>query len=140
MWLFLQGSDQFGRFYRWDGDLILMTDIPLACSIDSQETHSRARELLPGLVARARERADLPTGLRWTFASTDGLLAEIGKVIETERKCCPFMRFMVVVEPDGGQVSLEVTGPTGIREFLERLLDVPTNRTDVVPLTDPKRQ
>src|SRR5207248_5566576 len=62
-----------------------------------------------------------PNGLCWTFTATDGLLAEIGHLIDTERKCCRFMRFVIVVEAGGGQVSLDVTGPTGTREFLQRL-------------------
>ncbi len=103
-----------------------MTDVPLACSLDSKELYARSRELLPGLVTRAIGRADIPNGFCWTFTATDGLLAEIGHLIDTERKCCPFMRFVIVVEASGGQVSLDVTGPSGTREFLQRLTNPKT--------------
>src|SRR5207253_2529614 len=45
--------------------------------------------------------------------------ASLAALIETERACCPFLSFQLIVEPDRGSVSLELTGPAGTREFLE---------------------
>jgi len=42
-------------------------------------------------------------------------------MIDAEPRCCPFLRFQVVSEADNGPLWLEVTGPVGTREFLERL-------------------
>jgi len=42
-------------------------------------------------------------------------------MIDAERRCCPFLRFQVVAEAGNGPVWLEVTGPVGTRQFLERL-------------------
>jgi len=40
----------------------------------------------------------------------------------TSGKCCRFLRFAVAAEPDGGPISLEVTGPPGTAQFLEQLV------------------
>lgn len=98
-----------------------MTDLPLACKLSSAELRRHREGLLPGLVARAEKRITLKDGYRWHFAAGADLLADITSVIQAERRCCPFLRFVVATEPDMGPVSLEVTGPPGARDFLDQL-------------------
>jgi hypothetical protein len=43
-------------------------------------------------------------------------------MIDAERRCCRFLRFVVTVEPGDDSICLEVTGPAGTREFLDGLL------------------
>ena len=43
--------------------------------------------------------------------------------VDLERRCCAFLRFELTVEPGGGPVWLELTGPPGTREFLQAELD-----------------
>lgn len=99
-----------------------MSDLPIACALSATELKQRRAELLPGLLARAAERVRVPNGYRWRFAPVGDLLAAVALVIESERRCCPFLRFVLVVEPGGGPISLEVTGPLGTSEFLEQLV------------------
>jgi hypothetical protein len=98
-----------------------MIDLPIACTLTAAELQSRGSQLLPGLIARATSRTSVPEGLHWSFVSGDGILAEIARVIDAERRCCPFLRFTVVVEAGGGAVTLAVTGPAGTKAFLEQL-------------------
>lgn len=51
-------------------------------------------------------------------------LPELSEVIELERKCCPFLRFVLTVEPAGGPLRLELSGAAGTKEFLASLLPV----------------
>jgi hypothetical protein len=44
------------------------------------------------------------------------------RTIDAERQCCRFLKFALTVEPDAGDVWLEVTGPDGTTEFLSTLL------------------
>ena len=39
-------------------------------------------------------------------------------MIEAERACCRFLKFGLTLEPDGGPLVMEVTGPEGTQEFL----------------------
>jgi hypothetical protein len=61
----------------------------------------------------------LPEGYRWQFRSQDALFARLGAVIDAERQCCRFLRFHLMADPDGGMVTLEVTGPIGTAQFLD---------------------
>ena len=93
----------------------------IACTLDSDDFNRLRVELLPGLIARSATREELPDGLRWRFAPEDGLLAQIATVIDAERRCCRFLRFEVIVEPNGGSIWVSATGPAGTREFLGSL-------------------
>lgn len=99
-----------------------MSDLPIACELSPAELEQRRQALLPGLVGRAVERQELSDGFRWRFDPAEPhLLSRITAAIDAERRCCRFLRFRLDVEPGGGSVSLEVTGPTGTVAFLSRL-------------------
>jgi len=51
------------------------------------------------------------------------MLSTIMQAVDAERQCCRFLRFVIAVEPDGGPISVELTGPPGTREFLTALLE-----------------
>ena len=98
-----------------------MPELPIACTLSAAELQERRGGLLPGLLARAVERRAIAGGYRWRFAPSATLLSQLAPVIEAERHCCRFLRFVVEAEPDGGPISLEVTGPPGTPEFLDQL-------------------
>jgi hypothetical protein len=97
------------------------TDLPVACSLTPDTIAARKADLLPGLVRRASAREESACGVRLRFPAE--ALATIASTIEVERQCCRFLRFEVIVEPDGGPVWLSLSGPPGTREFLAALID-----------------
>jgi hypothetical protein len=101
-----------------------MSELLIACTLSSTEFQERRTTLLPGLIARASARLPVPDGYSWHFTPTKDLLPAITQVIDAERGCCAFLRFAVTVEPAGGPIKLEVTGPPGTREFLDQLVTV----------------
>ena len=98
-----------------------MSDLPIVCTLTPEQLASARSGLIPGLISRAASVSDLDNGLRVTFASTPGLLAELAKMMEAERGCCRFLRFQLTAEPAAGAVVLDVTGPPGTREMLRAL-------------------
>ena len=98
-----------------------MPDPSIACKLNPLEFLWRRDTLLPGVVARAESAEPLPDGARWRFSPSSQLVMVLASMIDAERRCCPFLRFQVVSEPDNGPIWLEVTGPAGTREFLDRL-------------------
>jgi hypothetical protein len=62
-------------------------------------------------------------GLRVRFAAAADALATLARVVEAERQCCRFLRFVITVEPDGGPVSLVLSGPVGTRELVAGLVN-----------------
>jgi hypothetical protein len=99
-----------------------MKDVPIACTLTPREMAARASTLLPDLLSRVEEHQDLPDGFRLRFDATSETLQQITAVIDAERRCCRFLRFQITVEPDGGPIWLDVSGPPGTRDFLAALV------------------
>ena len=59
---------------------------------------------------------DRPDGYALRFAADD--YAAITQFIDNERRCCPFLRFVLEVPPGGDPIRLEITGPEGARDVL----------------------
>src|SRR5688500_4336368 len=94
----------------------------IACTLTPIELASRRTELLPGLLSQADTQEMIPGGFRWSFSETQGLLNRVASIIEAERGCCRFLRFRLTIEPHGGPLWMEVTGPEGTQNFLSSLL------------------
>lgn len=95
------------------------TPLPIACTLAPGELASRGDALLPGLLAKARDRESLSRGVRLRFDARDGVIEEIAEVVAEEHRCCAFLQFDLRVEPGDGAILLDVTGPEGTEEFLE---------------------
>jgi hypothetical protein len=100
-----------------------MSELPIACTLGAAALKARREGVLLDLVRRAAHHESRPDGHRLLFRGSDDVLGAITRLIELERQCCRFLRFAVAVEPDGGPISLELTGPPGTGEFLTALLE-----------------
>ncbi len=96
------------------------SELPVVCTLTPETAATRKAGLLPGLARRAVTSEEIEGGIRFSFLP-DALTA-IASTIDAERNCCRFLRFDLTVEPDGGPVSLTLTGPPGTREFLAALV------------------
>jgi hypothetical protein len=94
--------------------------LPIVCSLTPETLSARKEQLLPGLAQRALSREQVGEGIRITFPAD--MLREIVSMIDSERQCCRFLRFELVVPPGGDDVALTVFGPPGTRAFFDDLL------------------
>jgi hypothetical protein len=101
-----------------------MSELPIGCTLSPNALSARRRGLLSELLRQAAGRELMPDGLRLRFPASGETLSSIAEAIEAERHCCRFLRFTLTVEPDGGQFTLDLTGPQGTREFVAALLDM----------------
>jgi hypothetical protein len=101
-----------------------MTDLPVACTLSPAALKARQDGVLADLLQRAEHRELTDNGLRVRFAPDAGTLEKLVRVVDAERTCCRFLRFVITVEPDGGPLLLELSGPTGTRDFIAGLLDL----------------
>lgn len=101
-----------------------MPDLPIACTLTPDTLRARREDLLMDLVRRAEHREELSEGLRLPFAASGETLALIAQAVDAERHCCRFLRLGITVEPDGGPVFSDLTGPSGTREFVNALLEM----------------
>ena len=100
-----------------------MNETHITCELTPMEIQARREALLPGLLEQARERVELADGYRWRFEPTGPLLAAVSNMIDAERQCCRFLKFVLTLELNGGDVWLEITGPPGTVDVLDTLSD-----------------
>ena len=95
-----------------------MSDLPIACSLTSAELQERRRTVLEKARRAVVEVKELDDGYAYSFPSEGEWLHELAGLIDLERQCCPFLRFRITLEANGGPTWLEMTGPEGTKEFL----------------------
>ncbi len=101
-----------------------MADLPIVCTLTPDGLRARREGLLSDLLRQADDHEQLPEGLRLRFTPTSETLATIARAVDAERRCCRFLRFGITIEPDGGPMFLELSGPPGTREFVAALLEM----------------
>ena len=95
-----------------------MAELPVACTLSEPELAARRAGVLAAIRRDQQEARWLPDGVALRFAAAPDRLATLATFIDLERRCCAFLRFRLTVEPGGGPIWLELTGPPGTREFL----------------------
>ena len=100
-----------------------MTELPIACTLTPEALRTRREGMSTDLVRRAERREDLADGRRLEFAPSSATIALVARAVEAERHGCRFLRVGMTVEPDGGPVFLDLTGPGGTRAFVNALID-----------------
>jgi hypothetical protein len=79
-----------------------------------------------GLMAKVKaavlETHELDDGFAFRVDGGKLSLAEAGRWIELERRCCPFFHFALEIEPDGGPTWLRLSGAPGVKAFLQTTL------------------
>lgn len=94
------------------------SNLPIACSLTAPELQERRTDVLQKVRMTALEVKELEAGYAYRFESSESLLADLAELIQFEHQCCPFLRICLTVEPGDGPVWLELTGPSGTKEFL----------------------
>ena len=100
-----------------------MTDLPVACSLMPAELQERRRTLLLKMRIVVSEVTELKDGFRYQFQLNDDVLSDLTKLIQLEHQCCPFLTFRLTIGAGIDSVSLEMTGPTGTKEFLAEVFN-----------------
>ena len=91
----------------------------MACDLTAIEPTQRQghQALLETLLGpRAQEVVDRPDGYALRFRADD--YPAITQFIDNERRCCPFLRFVLEVPPGRDRLWLEITGPEGAKDVL----------------------
>ena len=83
----------------------------------SPEERTRYAELIPLLTDSVQQVSELADGFRFRLRDDAGVFRQTAEWVTLERRCCPFLRFRLGWEPDGG-LFLELKGQSGIKEFL----------------------
>jgi hypothetical protein len=68
-------------------------------------------------IQRSPGHRELAEGYALRVAQDEVSVEELHKWAGLEGKCCPFLEFGLVIE--GDELWLQLTGPTGVKEFLK---------------------
>ena len=96
-------------------------NLPIMCELTPEALRERREEMLARLAEQATKHEETADGVVFTFEPSSDTLKILTAVIDAERQCCRWLRFAVTVEPDGGPITLTLSGPDGSREFLSAL-------------------
>ena len=101
-------------------DTITQSEVIIACDPNAISAEQRERWLEVGtqLYAAVQEVQELPDGYTFRLPSDPEMLLIVAEDLNVERLCCPFIRYTLEIEPNGGPFWLRFTGGEGVKEFL----------------------
>jgi hypothetical protein len=93
---------------------------PCTCALHALDPSERQahREIVTRLRAETRRVLEIAGGVRLEFRQGDELTAEVLRFVQLEQRCCPFLRFYLILEPPYDTVALELVGPDEAREVI----------------------
>jgi hypothetical protein len=92
--------------------------LPIACELSEGGQRSRREELSRKLFSGCKGVRELEDGYEFVFAGNGEWIEGLARFIASERECCRFFAFELLLEADLGPVSLRMRGPAGTKEFL----------------------
>ena len=97
----------------------MSSDTPIACDLTvlSAGQGERRRVLAREIHSAIDGCRELVDGYALRLAQNRASVEELHEWIALEGKCCPFLKFALVV--DGEEFWLHITGGTGVKEFLK---------------------
>lgn len=93
------------------------------CKLTSPELQQRKATVITSLKKKILETKELENGYAYKFHGTDQMIGELTTFIKTERECCDFFTFTIVVAGDKSTVWLELTGEEGVKDFIKSELE-----------------
>src|SRR5712691_13210321 len=92
----------------------------IACNLSALSPDQRAQlgEVQSQLRSMVREVRDLPDGYAFLLSAPEGSLVRVAEFIELERRCCPFFKFELEVQEEGGVAWLRLKGRAGVKQFI----------------------
>jgi len=92
---------------------------PIACNMAalSDEQRKRILVLLKQIRAAGQEVRELPDGYTIRLPAESATVRDVAEYITLERMCCPFFRFEMEVEQEGGPMWIRLTGREGVKDF-----------------------
>jgi hypothetical protein len=97
-------------------------EIPVACCLSDEELRKREATLLAQFKAALIGNEELNDGYLFQVPGDKKWITLLAELIVAERECCPFLKFEVTMEPGTGPVSVRMTGPAGMKDFLRSIL------------------
>lgn len=93
-------------------------DREIACRLPDEEQDRQWEEVASDVFGAVEETRELDDGYAFRFPSDDGWVRSLTEYVLYERGCCPFFRFEIILEPDGGSTWLRLRGGEDVKRFI----------------------
>lgn len=93
--------------------------VNVTCKLTTPELQERKKTVIAEVKKLVVKRVETTKGVRYSFNDSDNTIDLLTNFIKTERLCCSFFEFNLVVGQSEGFVTLELTGPEGTKDFIE---------------------
>ena len=98
------------------------TNSVIACTLTTEESATRKLDIRQKLLSQVQESNSLISGHQLIFPNADDVKKNIAAFIAAEQQCCSFLNFELTELPDSNQLSLDITGPEGTKEFIAKVM------------------
>lgn len=95
-----------------------MKEKTITCKLSGPELQKYKTEVIAGLKNNILERKELDNGYQYSFKGSDKMIDDIISFIKTERECCNFFTFNLLIEDNSTNILLSITGPKGAKTLL----------------------
>ncbi|CAN5399727.1 hypothetical protein BH09BAC3_BH09BAC3_37420 [soil metagenome] len=93
--------------------------VGVTCKLTTPELQERKVTVIAEVKKLVVERNETKTGMRYKFNDSDKTIDLLTSFIKTERLCCDFFIFTLVIGREEGSVWLDLSGPEGTKDFIE---------------------
>lgn len=92
----------------------------IACEPNALTAEEQVRWMEVGtkMYRAIEEIQELPDGYAFRLPSNSEMLMLVAEDLTFDRLCCPFIHFMVEIEPNRGPIWLRMAGGEGVKTFL----------------------
>jgi hypothetical protein len=87
------------------------------CKLTTPELQQRKATVIAELKSHVLKRNESANGFTYLFEASDENLDKLNSFIKTERLCCDFFTFQLLVA--GEKILLSITGAEGVKEFIK---------------------
>jgi hypothetical protein len=109
-----------GKGNVMSSDTTTQSAVIIACDPNAIPAEQRERwlEVATQMYAAVQEVQELLDGYAFRLPSDPDMLPIVAEDLNYDRLCCPFIRYTLDIEPNGGSYWLRFTGGEGVKEFL----------------------
>lgn len=109
----------FQSFSQNNSKIMSKETVSVTCKLTTPELQEQKKTVIAEVKKLVVERVEITNGVRYSFSDSDSTIDLLTNFIKTERLCCSFFEFNLIVGQSEGLITLELSGPEGTKDFIE---------------------
>ena len=100
----------------------------IICLLPEEAFEERIQLIVEKVFAKRTAVIEQDDGYTLNFSGEAEQIQTLTALIVQERECCPFLQFGLTFLPNQGDVHLSISGPDGVKSYLQSLLFIENGR------------